>query len=367
MINRLHSPQTASIPASERGGRPGVAPSGGEARIGPPRANGGHGGAMSPTMTTSAERLPRLSVLFPVHAWLRHPALRSPTTWAFVGLVTVPPGALALFPGTAGLLGLSIVLAAYVASVWFLVLRTLVRPRRVGARLVATVVVGEVVLVLAYVLGVAPRLTDHGNLLADVTLIGLPEELVKALPVVAVALVLRRRGVGVAPRDLLFLAATSGLVLGAVEAVDYGVLLNPYAGVGMALVLRFATDPIQHALWAGVAGYFLGLATHHRAVGPGLVLAGIGLGVPVVLHGLDDWTPVTATVAWAGVQTVSALLFLGYARIGVAAPAPAPEAWGPPAASTNPSPRTPGHRAAAHEPVTRPLVLVPGGRRPDHG
>ena len=202
-------------------------------------------------------------------------------------------------------------LAAYVASVWFLVLRALVRPQRVGARLVATVVVGEVVLVLAYLLGVAPRLTDHGNLLADVALIGLPEELLKALPVVAVALVLRRRGVGVAPRDLLFLAATSGLVLGAVEAVDYGVLLNPYAGVGMALVLRFATDPIQHALWAGVAGYFLGLATHHRAVGPGLVLAGIGLGVPVVLHGLDDWTPVTATVAWVGVQTVSALLFLG--------------------------------------------------------
>jgi len=106
----------------------------------------------------------------------------------------------------------------------------------------------------------AERLADHGDLLADTALIGLPEELLKALPVVVAALVLRRRGV--APRDLLFLAAVSGLAFGAVEAVDYAVLLDDYSGVGTALVLRFATDPIQHALWAGVAGYFLGLATH---------------------------------------------------------------------------------------------------------
>jgi hypothetical protein len=125
--------------------------------------------------TTSAERLPGLSVLFPVRAWLRHPALRAGTTWAFVVLVAVPPAALALFPGAAGLLGLSIVLAAYVASVWFLVLRTLVRPQRVGARLVAAVAVGEVVLVLAYLVGVAAHVEEHGNLLADMALIGLPE------------------------------------------------------------------------------------------------------------------------------------------------------------------------------------------------
>jgi RsiW-degrading membrane proteinase PrsW (M82 family) len=306
--------------------------------------------------TTSAERLPGLSVLFPVRAWLRHPALRAGTTWAFVALVAVPPAALALFPGAAGLLGLSIVLAAYVASVWFLVLRTLVRPQRVGARLVAAVAVGEVVLVLAYLVGVAAHVEEHGNLLADIALIGLPEELLKALPVVAAALVLRRRGI--APRDLLFLAATSGLVFGAVEAVDYAVLLNGYSGVGMALVLRFATDPIQHALWTGIAGYFLGLATHHRAAGPGLVLAGIGLGVPVVLHGLNDWTPVTGTVLWVGVQTVSALLFLGYARIGVVAPRPTP----PPTVSSIPAPRSSGRPAAAEDPVTRPLVLVHGGR-----
>ena len=197
----------------------------------------------------------------------------------------------------------------------------------------------------------AERLADHGNLLADTALIGLPEELLKALPVVVAALVLRRRGV--APRDLLFLAAVSGLAFGAVEAVDYAVLLDDYSGVGTALVLRFATDPIQHALWAGVAGYFLGLATHHRAAGPALALAGIGLGLPVLLHGLNDWAPVTGTVLWVGVQTVSALLFLGYARIGVAAPA----------VGRLPTPRSSGRHTTDEDAVTRRLVLVHGGGR----
>lgn len=208
----------------------------------------------------------------------------------------------------------------------------------------------EVALLLADLVGVAPHLADHGNLLADIALIGLPEELLKALPVVVAALVLRRRGV--APRDLLFLAAVSGLAFGAVEAVDYAVLLNDYSGVGTALVLRFATDPIQHALWAGIAGYFLGLATHRRAAGPALALAGIGLGVPILLHGVNDWAPVTGTVLWVGVQTISALLFLGYARIGIVAPAVSPP----------PPPRTSGRHAADEAPVTRPLVLVHGGR-----
>ncbi len=48
--------------------------------------------------TPRAERLPHLAVLFPVRAWLRHPALGAGTTWAFVALVAVPPAALALFP-----------------------------------------------------------------------------------------------------------------------------------------------------------------------------------------------------------------------------------------------------------------------------
>ena len=50
--------------------------------------------------------------------------------------------------------------------------------------------------------------------------IGIPEELAKALPVLAVALIYRRRH-GLMPRDYLFLGAVSGLVFGASEVVHY--------------------------------------------------------------------------------------------------------------------------------------------------
>ena len=144
----------------------------------------------------------------------------------------------------------------------------IVRPHRVGAAQLAQVVAIEVVLVLAYLFGVAPGgVDDHADLLANVALIGIPEEFLKAVPAVAVALVYRR--LGLAPRDVLFLAATSGLVFGAIEAVVYAFALNDYSGAGMALVLRFATDSISHALWAGVGGYFIGLATHYRTQDPG--------------------------------------------------------------------------------------------------
>ncbi len=321
--------------------------------------------------TPPSERLPDLTVLFPVRLWLRHPAVRAWTTWLFVALVAVPPTALALFSGPRQLLGLSIVLAAYFAFVWFLVLRVVVGPRRAGGRLLAQVAVAEAVLVLVYLFGVpAFGTVSQDHLLAVLAFVGLPEELLKALPVVAVALLHRR--LHLAPRDMLFLAATSGLVFGAIEAVVYGYGLNDQAGVGLNLVWRFATDPISHALWAGVAGYFLGVATHYRRPGPWLALAGIGLGVPVVLHALNDWAPVNGTVTWVVVQVLSALLFLAYARIGlvaavpprrpVEAMVPAPP-WGPPAAAGPiPAPRSSGRHAADEEPITRPLVLIPGGR-----
>lgn len=338
--------------------------------------------------TPPAERLPDLAVLFPFRAWLRHPALRAWTTWLFVALVAVPPAALALFRYDSEVLGLSIMLAAYFAFVWFLVLRVVVQPQRVAGSMLAQVIGAEIALVLVYLFGIQPTGPENtGNLITDVAVIGVPEELLKALPVLAAAILYRR--LSLAPRDMLFLGATSGLVFGAIEAVNYAVQLNGYAGSGMILVLRFATDSISHAMWAGVAGYFIGLAAHYRSAGPWFALAGLGLGIPAVLHGLNDWDPVNSTVLWVVVQVVSALLFLAYARIGLVATPPAPrpappalpQPWGPPAAAMSglapipapasgtapavslPVPRTSGrHAVAEQDPVTAPIARTPAMR-----
>ena len=96
--------------------------------------------------TPPAERLPDLAVLFPVRAWLRHPALRAWTTWLFVALVAVPPAALVVFADADDVTAIATVFAAYFAAAWFLVLRALVRPRAVGGALLAQVVIAALVI-----------------------------------------------------------------------------------------------------------------------------------------------------------------------------------------------------------------------------
>ena len=54
------------------------------------------------------------------------------------------------------------------------------------------------------------------------------------------------------------------------------------------------TDPVVHALWAGIAGYFVGLAVQGYKRGgtkqAAIALGCVGLGIAAVLHGLNDWT-----------------------------------------------------------------------------
>jgi PrsW family intramembrane metalloprotease len=79
-------------------------------------------------------------------------------------------------------------------------------------------------------------------------------------------------------------------------------------------VWRFVTDPISHACWAGLTGYFIGLAATGRH--KWYQVAWIGLVVAAILHGLNDWGRVNGHPAWIVVVAVSGILFLGYAKAG---------------------------------------------------
>lgn len=295
-------------------------------------------------------RIPRASTLFPFRAWLAHPLLRAWPTWLFVALVTAPPLGLALFPESSDSDGTATVFAAYFAVAWFLVLWVVVRPQRLGSVVLVKVVALAVVIVGPLAIALEEQFDgDTYYLVQSVLGVGLPEELAKLVPVAIIAATHRR--LGLTPRDVLFLGAVSGLVFGAVEAVRYGTIYAPtYLTPDDALVMvwRFLTDPIAHACWSGVAGYFLGLAAHYRSPRQVAGLVAIGLGVPSVLHGINDWEPVSGGMLWVLVTAVSTLLFLGYARVGLAAaPVPAPGTGGP------------SGRHVAHpvDPVTEPLRL----------
>jgi len=115
--------------------------------------------------------------------------------------------------------------------------------------------------------------------------IGLPEELCKALPL----FVLLRKTDLLPSQVMLFYGLMSGLGFGIYEGVDYQMGRNfRYASSGgdyyLLNLMRLTTLPFLHAMWTGIAGYFIGFAGLYPRRRRGLILIGIGL--PAVLHGL---------------------------------------------------------------------------------
>jgi Flp pilus assembly protein protease CpaA len=115
-------------------------------------------------------------------------------------------------------------------------------------------------------------------------------------------------------------------------------------------VWRFLTDPISHACWSGLTGYFIGLAVTGRhkwyAVG------WIGLAAAALLHGLNDWSQVNGHVVWILVTLVSGVLLLGYAKVGSRTDGSLP--------ATEPPPFLDTRAAHARHAPGRPDAPVPG-------
>ena len=276
----------------------------------------------------SARRPPSYSFsnLVPLRHWARDPALRSWPVLLLVALVCVPPIALVMLndPTPAKVRDIAWIFAVYFAVAWLLLLGVIVRPQHVSRAMLAAIAVVGVVTQAPTAIFLETQLHAGTSSLLDIFTIGLPEELAKAIPIVVVAWIWRRYWHTQTPRDYLFLGAVSGLVFGAAEVVHYFTdVLGSISGHATGLNLqtltiqyiwRFLTDPIDHACWAGITGYFIGLAitSQHREYWIGL----IGIGIAAVLHGLNDWNPINSHPAWVLITLISVLLFLGYARAG---------------------------------------------------
>jgi RsiW-degrading membrane proteinase PrsW (M82 family) len=293
------------------------------------------------------------SHLVPIRHWARDPALRSWPVLLLVALVCVPPIALVMLnnPTEAKIRDIAWIFAIYFAVAWLLLLGVIVRPQHVSRAMLAAIAVVGVVTQAPTAIFLETKLHSNTSSLLDVFTIGLPEELAKAIPIVVVAWIWRQYWPTQTPRDYLFLGAVSGLVFGAAEVVHYftdvlGSLSGNATGrdlqsITIQYVWRFLTDPIDHACWAGITGYFIGLAITgpYRKYSIGLV----GIGIASVLHGLNDWDPVNSHPAWVLVTLISVLLFLGYARAG----AWLPEQATSPVQATTPAPPPPAPWPAA--------------------
>jgi RsiW-degrading membrane proteinase PrsW (M82 family) len=355
--------------------------------------------AHAPIPPAQQQRAGQVSDLLPLGDWVRHHSLRSWPVLLFLALICVPSIALVILggsPSASTFDHVAWIFAAYFAVAWLLLLGVIIRPEHVTRPMLVLVTV--IALLTQVPLAVTLEVELHaGNtsLGSSIYTVGLPEELAKALPVLAVALIYRRLR-GLMPRDYLFLGAVSGLVFGASEVVHYftvngvaefyltvqsaiptiehliltghsastsvfAVLIGPVRYFILDFVWRFVTDPITHACWSGLTGYFIGLAATGRH--KWYAVAWIGLAVAAILHGLNDWGRVNGHPLWILVVLVSGILFLGYAKAGSRGDHEVPEGWPPAFRPHETSAQHPPARPAQHPPVpSEPPAPVPPPR-----
>jgi RsiW-degrading membrane proteinase PrsW (M82 family) len=143
--------------------------------------------------------------------------------------------------------------------------------------------------------------------------VGLLEEAVKAVPLF---LILYRAKEPYIPQSLVFYGLMSGIAFGVFEGVQYQMTINTqldYANAFFMNVARLTSLPFLHAIWAGMAGYFIAFA--HLYPKYRLSLYFLALFIPAVIHGLYD------ALGWSILGLLltltSVILLMSYLKQGV--------------------------------------------------
>ncbi len=309
------------------------APPYGSGAFAPPQASGYGWPQLQPAPATHFNP----AMLLPIQHWLRDKSLRNWITMLFVALVVVPSIALVYVGDDASKISKSTwAFAIYFACAWLLVLWISIRPPMVRPLMLLEVGAIGLLVEAPMAIWLEKKLeTPNLDLATYIFRVGLPEEFVKILPVVVLGLLLKQVWGPLTPKDYLFLGAVSGLAFGAAEAVQYINVYIPAQSASIAVEAaqqnadpsslgqfiamtsiqsgswRFVTDPMSHAVWAGITGYFVGLAFQHRRY---FWLALVGLGITSLLHGIND--DVAGHWFWIVEIVVSVLLFMAYVQAG---------------------------------------------------
>lgn len=124
------------------------------------------------------------------------------------------------------------------------------------------------------------------NLFGYIFGVGLTEEFVKLLPLLIIC---RFAKEPLQPRTLVFYGLMSGIAFGVFEGVQYQMSVNStmdYTSSFFMNIARLTSLPFMHAIWAGIAGYFIGFAQLYPLYRHALYF--LAIAIPAVLHGLYD-------------------------------------------------------------------------------
>ncbi len=181
----------------------------------------------------------------------------------------------------------------YVAPLWAIAFWLLLRPGRIAAQEIY-IGIAIIVWVTIWLYVVTININDHlvnavrnGNFLAAL-IVGYNEEITKALPILLAALILLKfRATKLDVRMWMFLGTISGLTFGILEERLYTEMAIAQVANASAVsqadagVLDFAfrvfVDGFEHAVWAGVSAFFIGIAINYPRRRWQLIVLGISM------------------------------------------------------------------------------------------
>src|SRR5262249_5272465 len=267
-----------------------------------------------------------LRILFPVQSWMHNSGWRQGLRLAVIAYALLPLIFLTVLSSSSDLATPGWAYSLYVAPLWAAGFWMLIRPPQHLTKQEILIAVGIVIWTLIWIKAVTITINDalptkHGIGVGSAIVIGINEEVTKALPVlVAGLLLLKYRKVKLDVRMWMFLGTIAGLTFGVAEQAFYTsndiILINIAKSPSEAVtaILAFAervfVDGFQHAVWAGISGFFIGMAINYRRRRVQLII--LGIGTPALLHALNDWVAGTSPWLVIIVQAASLLLFLGY-------------------------------------------------------
>lgn len=116
--------------------------------------------------------------------------------------------------------------------------------------------------------------------------VGFTEELIKALPLIYFV---RTAKEPLIPQTLVYYGLISGIGFGVLEGVIYQTTSNTQLGYNQAFfmnIARLTSLPFLHAIWAGIAGYFIAFANLFPKSRKALYI--LSISIPALLHGFYD-------------------------------------------------------------------------------
>lgn len=132
--------------------------------------------------------------------------------------------------------------------------------------------------------------------------VGLLEETIKALPLF---FILKLSKQPLIPQTMVYYGLMSGIGFGVLEGVLYQTTLNTELGYNDAFfmnIARLTSLPFLHAIWAGIAAYFLSFAFLYPLNRKSLYV--LAIAIPAILHGLYD------TFGWSILGLTSTIISL---------------------------------------------------------